>query len=144
VSHVLALAATNVIGALLFAAVYATAGARLLSQSGFLACLLVMFTLVTVLWVRVEARHRALEPLRRIGRVAAGFAVVLLAVPGLLLVPAFWLDSQLPPEAGFRPYLAPLMTLTLISLVLVGVVNIVGSLIAVARGLVAGRSRPVW
>jgi hypothetical protein len=135
----LALALANVVGALLFAALYAVAGARFMSQSSFLACLAAIFALVTVVWVRVEARHRALDPLRRFGRIAGALALVLVAVPGLVLMPAFWLSSQLPAEAGFARYLAPLMTLTLIALALVVLVNVVGGLAAAARALAAGR-----
>lgn len=131
----LALAATNLVGVVLFAVVYATAGARLMSRMAFTGCLVVTFALVTVLWVRVEGRHRSLEPLRRIGRVAAGLLIVLLGVPALILMPAFWVDTQLPLETGFRRYLAPLMTLVLISLVLVLLVNVIGGLVAVGRGI---------
>jgi hypothetical protein len=134
-----ALAATNIVGVVLFAAVYATAGARLMSQMAFLVCLLVIFALVTTLWVRVEARHRTLEPLRRVGRVTAGLLIVVVVVPGLVLMPAFWLDSLLPPETGFTRYLAPLMTLVLISLVLMVLVNVAGALVAAGRGVVGRR-----
>ena len=94
---------------------------------------------VTGLWVRVEVRHRTLEPLRRLGRVAAGLVVVLIGVPTLVLMPAFWLDSRLPPEVGFTRYLAPLMTLTLISLGLVVLVNLVGGVVAAGRVMTGRR-----
>ena len=134
-----ALAAANVVGMVLFAAVYASAGVRLMPQMTFVVCLLVIFALVTVLWVRVEARHRTLEPLRRLGRVAAGLFIVVLGVPGLVLMPAFWLESRLPPDTGFTRYLAPLITLVLVSLVLVVLVNVVGGLVAAGRGVVGRR-----
>jgi hypothetical protein len=134
-----ALAATNIVGVLLFAAVYATAGARLMSQMAFVVCLLVIFTLVTILWVRVEARHRTLEPLRRVGRVAAGLLIVVLVVPGFVLMPAFWLEARLPADTGFTRYLAPLMTLVLVSHVLVVLVNVAGALVAAGRGVVGRR-----
>jgi hypothetical protein len=137
----LALAATNIVSVVLFGVLYATAGARLMSQAAFLLCLVVIFGLVTVLWVRVEARHRALEPLSRVGRVAAALVGVLVGVPVIVLMPAFWLDSALPPEAAFTPHLAPLMTLTLISLVLVLLVNVAGAAVAVARGVMRSRLR---
>jgi hypothetical protein len=130
---VLALGATNVVGAVLFGAVYATAGAQLMSQGAFLACLVVIFVLVTALWVRVEARHGQLGFVRRFGRVAAGLVLVVLVLPALVLMPAFWLESQLPPDAGFDRLLGPIMTLVLIALVLVVVVNVVGGVVAVAR-----------
>ena len=135
----LALAAIDMVGVILFAALYATAGARLMSQGAFLACLALMFALVTALWVRVELRHRALEPLRHFGRVAAGLVLVVLGVPTLVLMPAFWLDSHLPSEAGFTRYLAPLMTLVLVSLGLVALVNVVGGLVVTGRGVAGGR-----
>jgi hypothetical protein len=138
---VLALGATNVVGAVLFAAVYATAGVHLMSQGAFVACLFLIFALVTALWVRVEARHRDLGFVRRVGRVAAGLVIVVFGVPGAVLMPAFWLDTMLPPDAGFTRYLGPIMTLVLIALALVIVVNVVGALVAVARAALRGEIR---
>ncbi len=132
----LILAATNLVGIILFVAVYAAGGARYLSQSGFLAALAVLFALVTVLWLRTEARHQALEPLRRVGRAAVGLLVVLIGVPVLVLLPLFWLESVLPPEAGIDRVLAPTMTLLLIGLALVVLVNVLAALMLVSRGLV--------
>ena len=131
----LAVAAANMVGVLLFAAVYAAAGASLLSQGAFLACLAVIFALVVTLWVRVEGRQRALDPLGRLGRAVAGLVIVLLAVPALGLMPAFWLDSQIPEDVGFRRFLGPLMTLTLVSLVLVVCANVAGALVLAGRGI---------
>jgi hypothetical protein len=129
-----------VVGAVLFGAVYGTAGAGMMSQATFVACLLVIFTLVTALWIRVEARHRELGFVRRFGRVVAGLVICLLVLPALVLMPAFWLNTQLPPDARFGRYLAPIMALVLISLALVVVVNVVGALVCVARAALA---RPV-
>lgn len=140
-TRVLALAATNLVSALLFAALYATAGARLMPQAAFLACLAIIFVIVTVLWVRTEARHRDLGAVRRIGRVSIGLVIVLLGLPVVVLLPVFWVDTHLSPDVEFTPYLAPIMTLVLISLVLVVVVNVVGMLIALGRAFVAGRRR---
>ena len=123
------------VGVVLFATLYAVAGARYLSQAGFLACLALLFPLVTWLWVRTEARHRALEPIRRIGRVALGLVAALIAVPMITLMPLFWLDSQLPPAAGLSSLLAPTMSIALISLVLVVLVNITGGVVIVGRAL---------
>lgn len=135
-----ALAATNAVSVLLFGTLYALAGAGRLSQGAFLACLGVLFVLVTALWVRVEGRHQAFEPLRRLGRVAAGLMAIVIGTPMLVLMPLFWLDSKLPPEAGLNRLLAPIMTLVLISLVLVILVNAAGAV--VATGLtVANRPR---
>ena len=131
----LALAAANVVGVVLFGAVYAAAGARLMPQAAFALCLLVMFALVTSLWVRVEARHRSLAPVRRIGRAAAGLALVLIAVPVMILSPVFWLDRQLPADADFTRYVGPIMTIVLIALALVVLTNVAGLLVACVRGL---------
>lgn len=137
----LALGATNLVAAVLFATLYAVAGARYLSDGGFLACLAILFAFATVAWVRTESRHAGLEPVRRLGRVAAGLAAVLLGVPIAVLMPLFWLESSLPPEAGLTATLAPTMTLVLISLALTVLVNVAGGLIAGGRGLAhrAGR-----
>jgi hypothetical protein len=137
---VLVLAATNTVGLLLFATLYIMAGARYLPQPAFLACLAILFVMVTVLWVRVEGRHRRLDPLSRIGRVAGGLAIVLMGAPALLLMPVFWLESILPPEAGLTPVLAPLMSVMLISVALIAAVNVIGVLAAAVRAVVwAGR-----
>lgn len=137
----LALAATNAVAVVLFGALYATAGAGLMPQAAFLACLVVLLVLVTTLWVRVEARHRALEPIRRIGRGAAGLVLVVFCAPVAVLMPVFWLDTYLPPEAGFTHYLGGLMTLMLIALALTVAVNVIGALVALARGAVARARR---
>jgi len=134
------LALTNAVGVMLFGALYSVAGAGRLSQEGFLACLGVLFALVTCLWLRAEGRHRALEPLRRVGRVALGLVAVVIAAPVLVLMPLFWLDTRLPPEVGLNRLLAPIMTLVLVSLVLVVLVNVAGSLVAITAAL-ANRRR---
>lgn len=127
----LALGGANAVGVVLFGTLYAVAGAQLVSQTAFLACLALLFGLVTVLWVRTERRHERLDPLARIGRAAAGLVAVLIVMPVVVLMPLFWLDTQIPPEAGLNPMLAPVMTLVLIALVLVGLTNVVGG-VAVA------------
>jgi hypothetical protein len=95
--------------------------------------------MMTVVWVRIEARHRQLDPVRRLGRIVGGLAIVLIAGPALLLMPVFWLDSSLPPEAGLRPVLAPLMSVMLISLALTVGINATGLLVAAIRAIVGGR-----
>ena len=137
----LALAAANAVGVILFGTLYALAGARVLSQLGFIACFAVLFPLVTVLWVRVEARHRALDPLRRVGRAMAGLLTVVVATPAVVLAPLFWLDQQLPPEVGLNAARGGVMALVLISLALVVAVNVVGGVAAAARTALAGRAR---
>lgn len=135
----LALAGANGVGVLLFATLYALAGARVLPQAAFLACLLLVFGLVTALWVRVEARHRPLGGVRRLGRIVIGLAVVAIATPVITLTPLSWLESRLPPEAGLATVLPGIMALVLIALVLVLAVNVVGGAIAV--GLTVSRRR---
>jgi hypothetical protein len=141
---VLALGAANLVGAVLFAAVYAAGGARYLSQGGFAACLLLLFALVTALWVRTESRHAPLGVVRRLGRAAAALALVVVGVPVFVLMPLFWLESALPPEAGFSRVVAPIMALLLIALALVALVNVVGALVQGVRafGSRAGLARP--
>ena len=95
---------------------------------------------VTVLWVRVEGRHRAVEPLRRLGRAAIGLTAVAVGTPILVLMPLFWLDTHLPAEAGLNRLLAPIMTLVLVSIVLAGLVNVAGAVVATGAALV-GRAR---
>jgi hypothetical protein len=127
------LAVANLGSTLLFIALYAVAAARYLPQAVFLACLPVAFALVTALWVRVEGRHRGLEALRRVGRIAAGLAVVVVGVPVLVLLPLFWLETVLPPAAGMAPVLPPVMTLVLIALALTVLVNVAGAVTITAR-----------
>ena len=123
------------VGVVLFAALYATAGARLMSQAAFLACLMLILALVTGLWVRVEQRHHTLSAVRRAGRAVGGLVLALIGAPVGALMPAFWLDRQLPQEADFTRHLAPLMTLVLISLGLVVIANVLGAAAACARSL---------
>jgi Flp pilus assembly protein TadB len=138
---VLPLAAVDAMGVLLFGTLYAVAGAELLSLHAFLGCLLVLFGLVTTLWSQAEARNRALPAARRVSRAALGLTLVVFAMPALLLMPLFWLDSQLPEEAGVRPLLAPAMTILLVSLILILLVNLVGSTVAVIRAVLDRRRR---
>jgi hypothetical protein len=142
---VLALALANIVGAVLFGTLYAVAGASLMPQGAFLVCLPVLFVLITALWIRIERRHRMLGLLRRVGRVAIGLMLVVFAVPAVVLMPVFWLDTMLPPEAGLTSLLAPIMTIVLIALVLVGLVNVVGCALAVLQAVLSirERSRPL-
>jgi hypothetical protein len=129
----LGLAAANVVGVVLFGTLYALAGARRLSQAAFGACLIVLFALVTALWVRTEARHRGLNAARRFGRAGLALVAVIVIAPAAVLMPVFWLESVLPPETGAGAMPAPVMTILLISLVLVVLANLVGSAIIAGR-----------
>jgi hypothetical protein len=135
----LVLAVSNVIGVVLFGTLYALAGARRLSQAAFVACLIVLFALVTALWVRTEARHRGLHPARRLGRAVLALVAVIVITPAAVLMPVFWLAKILPPEAGADTVLAPIMTIVLIALVLVVLTNLIGSAIIAGRVVFGAR-----
>jgi ABC-type Mn2+/Zn2+ transport system permease subunit len=60
--------------------------------------------------------------------------------PAIVLAPLFWLDEQLPAEAGLRAARGGVMALVLITLVLVVLVNVVGVLVVVARAAVGRRT----
>ena len=141
-ASVLALAAADLVGVVLFGAVYAAAGARWLSQTAFVVCLLLLFALVTGLWVRTEARHRDLDLLQRVGRIVAGLIIVGLAVPALVLLPLSKLETMLPLEAGLDRVIAPAMALLLVSLALVVLVNVVGSVVIAGRAMATRQLLP--
>ena len=130
-----ALAAANAASVVLFGTLYAIAGAGKLSQVAFVACLAVLFALMTTVWVRTEARHRRLAPVRRLGRIVVGLLIVLVATPVAVLTPLFWLGDQLPVDAGLRTARGGVMALVLIALILVVFVNVVGILIALVRSV---------
>lgn len=137
----LGLIGANAVAVILFGVLYTVAGAEWLSQGAFLACLVVLFTLLTVLWLRAEraqGRHR--DPLARFGRITFGLLVVVLATPPAVLMPIFWLETRLPADAGLRPVVRGLMVVVLIALTLTVLVNAVGGLTLAVRG-VAGRRR---
>ena len=138
----LALAAANAVGVVLFGTLYVFAGARVLSQLAFIACLLLLFVLMTAVWVRTEARHRSLDPLRRIGRIVVGLLVIVVATPAAVLAPLFWFDAQVPAEAGLRDALGGVMALVLITLVLVVLMNVTGSFVVAGRAALARRGSP--
>ena len=135
----LALAAANAVGVVLFGTLYAVAGARVIPQYAFVACLIVLFALMTIVWVRTEARHRPLGPLRRMARVTVGLVLVLVVTPAAVLAPLFWLDAQLPVEVGVHGARGGVMALVLIALVLIVLVNVAGVMVAVLRSVLGGR-----
>ena len=138
----LALAGANAVGVVLFGTLYAVAAVRVLPQLVFLAGLVVLFTLVTALWIRTEARHRGLTAARRAGRIVLGLALVIFATPAVVLAPLFWLAEQLPPEVGLHDARGGVMALVLIALMLVCLVNVAGTLVAAGRGVLARRGAP--
>ena len=95
---------------------------------------------MTAVWVRTEGRHRRLDPVRRMGRIVAGLLMVVVATPVAVLAPIFWLDDQLPVEAGLRAARGGIMALVLIALVLVVFVNVTGMVVAVIRSVFGGRA----
>ena len=138
----LALAAANATGVVLFGTLYAFAGRRALSQAAFVGCLIVLFALMTTLWVRTEARHHGLGVARRGGRIVAGLLLVVVATPAAVLAPLFWLDEQIPAEAGLHAARGGVMALVLITLILVALMNVVGTVVAAGRVALARRPRP--
>ena len=136
----LALAAANAVGVVLFGTLYAMAGARVLSQAAFLACLVFVFALMTALWVRTEARHRGPFAARRAGHIIVALTIIVLVTPAAVLMPLFWLDEQIPPEAGLHAMRGGVMALLLITLVLVFLVNLVGSIVATGRAALGRRA----
>jgi hypothetical protein len=138
----LALAAANGVSVVLFGTLYAIGGARMISQPAFVACLILLFVLMTAVWVRTEGRHRRLDPVRRMGRIVAGLLMVVVATPVAVLAPIFWLDDQLPVEAGLRAARGGIMALVLIALVLVVFVNVTGIVVAAMRAVFGRRPAP--
>jgi hypothetical protein len=131
----MALAAVNVFGAVVFAGIYAASGTGRLPPAAFLVGLPVAFIAITALWVRVEDRSLALDPMVRVRRGAIGLLVVLIGLPVVVLMPLFWLESQLPVEAVPALHIGPVMVLLLVALVLVAAANVVGAVGAIAVAL---------
>jgi hypothetical protein len=125
---VLALAAIDVLAAALFAIAHAAGAQEVLSPWALMAALVVCFVAVTALWMRVEGAPAKRGALSRLGRMAVGFVLVLIGFPGLVLMPLFALQQQLPSTAGIEAVIAPTMVILLKALVLVALVNVVGVL----------------
>lgn len=138
----LALAAADIASAVVFGLLYAAAAARWLNQPAFLAALGVFFVAVSACWVRVErARGAGRDALARIGRAAGGLALTVVALPGIVLVPLFALQQNLPLEAGVDDVIRPVMVLLLISLALTALVNVAGLAYAAVAALGRPRAR---
>ncbi len=125
----LILAAIDALGAALFALAHAAGAQGTLSPWAVLAALVVCFVAVTALWMRAEgAPSKRGGVLSRFGRMAVGFVLVLIGFPGLVLMPLFALQQQLPSSAGIEAVIAPAMVILLKALALVALVNMVGVL----------------
>lgn len=125
----LILAAIDALGAALFAIAHAAGAQGVLSPWALLAALVVCFGAVTALWMRVEGGPgRRQGALGRLGRMAAGFVLVAVGFPGLVLMPLFALQQQLPSSADIEAVIAPAMVILLKALALVALVNVVGML----------------
>jgi len=126
---VLILAAIDALGAALFALAHAAGAQGTLSPWAVLAALVVCFVAVTALWMRAEgAPSKRGGVLSRFGRMAVGFVLVLIGFPGLVLMPLFALQQQLPSSADIEAVIAPAMVILLKALALVALVNMVGVL----------------
>ena len=60
---------------------------------------------------------------------------VVIGLPVVVLMPLFWLESQLPLEAVPALHLGPIMALLLVALALTVAVNAAGAVVAVALGV---------
>lgn len=139
----LALAGTNAAGVAAFGLVYTLAGTRLLSQGAFWAALVVVFVAGTALWVRVERlQGPRRDVLSRLGRIAVGLVVPVIAGPGVVLTPLYFFHEQLPPEAGLATVIGRVMFLLLTSLTLMVLANVAGMAFMTARALVHRWRRP--
>ena len=119
----------NALGVALFAIAHAAGAQGTLSPLALLAALVVCFVAVTALWLRVEgAPAKRRGALSRLGRIAVGFALVGIGFPGLVLMPLFALQQQLPSTADIEAVIAPAMVILLKTLALVALVNVVGVL----------------
>ena len=135
------LAAVNVLGAVVFAGLYAVGARAPIAPAVLIAGLLLVFAGVTALWVAVEQRSRGLDPFRRIGRGVMALLAVVIGLPIVVLMPMFWLESQLPLEAVPLLNLGPVMALLLVALALVVAMNGVGAVVAVVLAATSAMAR---
>lgn len=136
---------TDAVVALVFAALYAGAGSRWMTQGAFLAGLVVFFVASIALWLRVEQTGSGgRDVITRIGRGSFALVVTVVGLPALVLAPLLGLEAGLPPVAGFADVVRPAMVLLLISLLWTVAVNLAGGIVLAGAGLwaaLAGRSR---
>ena len=132
------LAAVNVLGAVVFAGLYAVGARASVAPAVLMAGLFLGFAGVTALWVAVEQRSRGLDPFRRIGRGVLALLAVVIGLPIVVLMPLFWLESHLPLEAVPLLNLGPVMALLLVAVAVVAAMNGVG---AIAAGVLEATRR---
>lgn len=138
----LALAGTNALAALVFAAVYVAAASGWLTQFAFLASLVVFFISLTALWVHVErSRSGARDAVSRLGRGVLALVLVVLGLPALALGPLFAMQQTIPADAGLDDVIRPVMVLLLLALVLVSAMNVAGVAFLAVSALRARRVR---
>lgn len=138
----LRLAGLNAIGIATFGLIYAAAAKRMLTQGAFLAGLVVCFVGLTALWVRTErSSGPTRDVLSRAGRISAGLVLAAITVPGVVLMPLFFINEYVPPEAGVAAILGPVMFILLTSLALVALVNVAGVLALGASAMLAWWNR---
>ena len=135
----LAMAGTNAVSVVLLGTLCLLGLTGRLAGPLFVGCLAAVFVLVTVLWIRTEQRHRAIDPFRRAARVVVGLLAVIVATPMVVLTPLFWLERQVPAEAGFTSALSPVMAAVLLALVFAILVNVAGGAVVAARALLGAR-----
>jgi hypothetical protein len=133
------LLAVNVLGAVLFAGLYALGGTAALSPRMLLALVPATLMAMTALWVWAEGRAPEVEPVRRLGRGLLALTLTVVGLPAAVLMPLFGLERELPAEAASGLHIAPTMVLLLVSLVLVGLVNAAGGVIVLTRTLTRRR-----
>lgn len=123
----LVLGALNAIAVAVFGVIYAAGAKLLLTQGAFLTGLVVSFVGLTACWVRAErSSGPGRDLLSRAGRIGVGLAIAAIVVPGVVLMPLFFINEHVPPEAGVAEILGPVMFILLTSLALAALVNVVG------------------
>jgi hypothetical protein len=134
----LLLAAVNALSAAAFACLYVAAAVGSLAPGAYVVGVIALLPAAVAVWVRTERlRGRGREPLARLGRAAAGLVLSMVAVPGLVLMPVFSLQQQLPPEALGERFVPAMMVLLLFSMSFVAVTNVVGALYIVGAAVLA-------
>ena len=134
----LQLAAVNALSAVLFGCLYVAAAMGSLAPGAYVVGVVALLPAATALWVRTERhRGRGQDPLARLGRAAVGLVLSIVAVPGLVLMPIFSLQQQLPPEAFGERFVPAMMVLLLFSMAFVVATNVAGALFMMGSAALA-------